>query len=417
MAASPGDLSKSRRACGSKLEGPAKVRVRRGMQGNRIARPFGQCARLYRSLIPNECGHRLLMEHQTRLVLSPATDLHATLAGGDRPHLSILKCGRSGKVKNKWISRLADVNKELLLILSIIAAAGIVNFCVAGQRLVLSFYNLPTLLAAYYFGRRRAVEAALASVLFVVWMDLMNPTVLGNGSGQVVQHLLTWSDLSIWAGFLLISAYATGSLYEMGQSRLHELQEAYFGVLQMLTHFIGNDKFTQNHSYRVSVYAVRIAEEMHLPESQIEDVRAAALLHDIGKLETSREILYKAARLSDEEMKEMRTHVDRGIGMLSPVGGSLRRVLPIILAHHDKFDGSGYHATKGNEIPIESRIITVADVYDALVSDRPYRKGVSSFEARDIIVKGAGLDFDPGVVKCFEAAFRKQKMEVPEVLV
>jgi putative nucleotidyltransferase with HDIG domain len=322
-----------------------------------------------------------------------------------------------GVKNNKWIARLADVNKELLLILTIIAAAGVVNFFVAGQRLVLSFYNLPTLLAAYYFGRRRAVEAAVASVLFVVWMNLMNPAALTNGSTQATQRLLTWSDFSIWAGFLLISAYATGTLYELGQARLRELQDAYFGVLQILTQFIGNDKFTQNHSYRVSVYAVRIAEEMRLPEIQTEDVRAAALLHDIGKLETSRDILYKAARLTDEEIKEMKTHVEKGIGILSPVGGSLRRVLPIILSHHDKFDGSGYHATKAQDIPIEARIISVADVFDALISDRPYRKGLSPFEARDIILKGAGSDFDPGVVKSFEAAFRKQRMEIPEVLV
>ena len=76
--------------------------------------------------------------------------------------------------------------------------------------------------------------------------------------------------------------------------------------------------------------------------------------------------------------------------MLEPVGGSLRRVIPIILAHHDKFDGSGYHPTEGRDIPIEARIISVADVYDALTSDRPYRKAMSPFDARDVIVKGAG---------------------------
>ena len=76
-------------------------------------------------------------------------------------------------------------------------------------------------------------------------------------------------------------------------------------------------------------------------------------------------------------MKEMKTHVEKGIGILSPVGGSLRRVLPIILSHHDKFDGSGYNATKAQDIPIEARIISVADVFDALISDRPYRKGLS----------------------------------------
>jgi putative nucleotidyltransferase with HDIG domain len=320
-------------------------------------------------------------------------------------------------VKRNWISRLGDINKELLLILSIIAAAGIVNFFIAGQRLVLTFYNLPTLLAAYYFGRRRAVEAAVASILFVVWMNLMNPTALGGNFEWKTEGLLAWSDLSVWAGFLLISAYATGSLYELGERRLNELRETYYGVLQILNQFVGNDKFTQNHSYRVSVYSTSIAAEMRLPEQQIEDVRAAALLHDIGKLEISREILYKAARLDADETQEMKSHVEKGVKLLNPVGGSLRRVLPIILAHHDKFDGSGYHASKGENIPMEARIIAVADAYDAMISDRPYRKGMTPIEGRDAILKGAGSDFDPSVAKAFESAFRKQRLEIPEVMV
>jgi len=320
-------------------------------------------------------------------------------------------------VKRKWISRLGNINKELLLIFSIIAAAGIVNFFVAGQRLVLTFYNLPTLLAAYYFGRRRAVEAALASILVVVWMNLMNPTALGGNLEWRTQGLLAWSDIAVWAGFLLVFAYATGSLYELGERRLAELRQTYYGVLQILNQFIGNDKFTQNHSYRVSVYATSIAAEMRMPEQQIEDVRAAALLHDIGKLEISREILYKAARLDDDELQEMKTHVERGVTLLKPVGGSLRRVLPIILAHHDRYDGSGYHPSKGEEIPIEARIITVADAYDAMISDRPYRKGVTAIEGREAILKGAGGAFDPAVVKAFDSAFRKQMLEIPEVMV
>jgi len=240
---------------------------------------------------------------------------------------------------------------------------------------------------------------------------------LGGAVEWRTEGLLTWSDLSIWAGFLLISAYATGSLYELGERRLNELRQTYYGVLQILNQFIGNDKFTQNHSYRVSVYATSLAAEMRLSQEQIEDVRAAALLHDIGKLEISRDILYKAARLDDREIQEMKSHVEKGISMLSPVGGSLRRVLPIILAHHDKFDGSGHHPSKGETIPIEARIIAVADAYDAMISDRPYRKGMTPNEARDAIVKCVGTDFDPAVVKAFEIAFRRQKMEIPEVLV
>ena len=319
-------------------------------------------------------------------------------------------------MKDKWLARLAQVNKELLLIFSIVASAALVNFFIEGQRLILTFYNLPTLFAVYYFGRRRAVQAAVATILFVTWVDVMHPTIL-NRSAFAGDKLLAWSDLAIWAGFLIIFAYATGTLHEHSEQRMRELRETYFGVLQILSQMISNDKFTQNHSYRVSVYATQIALELNMREDQVEDVRAAALLHDVGKLEVSREVLYKAARLTDQEMQEIKTHVERGVEMLSPVGGSLRRILPIILAHHDKFDGSGYHPTKGQEIPVEAMVISVADVYDSLVSDRPYRKGLSPFEARDTIVKASGTDFDPKIVNAFEAAFRKQRLEVPEVLV
>jgi putative nucleotidyltransferase with HDIG domain len=151
---------------------------------------------------------------------------------------------------------------------------------------------------------------------------------------------------------------------------------------------------------------------MRLSPERIEDVRAAALLHDIGKLEISREILYKAAKLTADEFNEMQKHVVRGVEMLEPVGGSLRRVIPIILAHHDKFDGSGVRPTGGESIPLEARIITVADVYDALTSDRPYRKAMPPMEARDLIAKGAETDFDPQVVTAFLNAFRRGELEL-----
>jgi len=195
----------------------------------------------------------------------------------------------------EWLNRLMKVNKELLLILSIILFAAVINFFVAGQKLVLSFYDLPTLFAAYYFGRSRAVQTALASALIVCWLNLMNPAALGGGLNGAARRLMAWSDIAIWGGFLLVTAYAMGSLYEKREKNLAELRETYYGVLQILTGVVSNDKYTQNHSYRTSVYAARLAEEMGLSEQSIEDIRAAALLHDIGKLEVSRQILYKAA--------------------------------------------------------------------------------------------------------------------------
>ena len=154
-----------------------------------------------------------------------------------------------------------------------------------------------------------------------------------------------WFDICIWGGSLILTASAMGALYDRNAARMRELRDTYHGVLMILRHFISKDAYTQNHSYRVSIYAARMAAEMGFDEERIEDVRAAALLHDIGKLDISRDLLYKAAQLNAHEVQEMREHVTRGVNLLEPVGGSLRRVLPIILAHHDRYDGSGYTDT------------------------------------------------------------------------
>jgi putative nucleotidyltransferase with HDIG domain len=307
------------------------------------------------------------------------------------------------------MGHLERVNKELWLILSMFVVALLLNHLVASQRMLLSFYSLPTLFSAYSYGRRHATLTALASVLLVVLLFMYSaPIPLKPMDIPYAQ----WIDITVWGGTLMITGYLMGTLYEHTTSQLKELRETYHGVLLILRHFISKDKYTENHSYRVSVYAARIAGCMDLSQERIEDIRAAALLHDIGKLDISRELLYKAARLTEEEFGEMKKHVDKGVKLLQPVGGSLRRVIPIVLAHHDKFDGSGYHATRGEEIPIESRIISVADVYDSLTSDRPYRKALSPFDAKEIIEKGAGTEFDPKVVAAFLAAFRRGELEI-----
>ena len=313
--------------------------------------------------------------------------------------------------------RVEEVNKELWVLLSLFAICLLVNLVVDGQRMVLSFYKLPTLAAAYYYGRRHATLTALGSVLLVVLMTWYNPVLLASvnaGSGFASTR---WLDITVWGGVLIITGYSMGTLYEHKTSQIDELRETYHGVLLILRHFIAKDTYTENHSYRVSVYAATIAMSLNLPHERVEDVRAAALLHDIGKLDVSRELLYKAARLTKEEYEQMQQHVPKGVKMLEPVGGSLRRVIPIVLAHHDKFDGTGYHPTSGQGIPIEARILSVADVYDSLTSDRPYRKAMSPFEAKDIIVKGSGTDFDPQVVAAFTDAFRRGGLEVPAVVV
>ena len=314
------------------------------------------------------------------------------------------------------LGRIEAVNKELWLLLSMFLICLLLNLVVDGQRMVLSFYTLPTLGSAYLYGRRHATLTAFASVLLVALMTWYNPVLFASGASLAipVRHVL---DITVWGGVLVITGYAMGTLYEHKTAQVDELRQTYHGVLMILRHFIAKDTYTENHSYRVSVYAATIASALELSPDRVEDVRSAALLHDIGKLDVSRELLYKAARLTAEEFGQIKEHVSRGATLLEPVGGSLRRVIPIVLAHHDKFDGSGYGPARGEEIPIEARIIAVADAYDALTSDRPYRKGISTFEAKEIIVRGAGTDFDPQVVAAFIEVFRQGALELPAVVV
>ena len=326
------------------------------------------------------------------------------------------KVGWTRKIKTWALRNVTEVNKELWLILSLLLLAAVINYLVVAQRMVLGFYTLPTLFSAYFYGRRHATLTALASVFMIGLLVHYNPDLLAETEAtQFVDG--PWYDLTAWAGILVVTAYAMGTLHEHHESRVRELRQTYHGLLLILRQFIAKDKYTENHSYRVSVYATKIASCLGLPERQIEDIRDAALLHDIGKLDVSREILHKASRLTDEEYEGMKKHVEKGAGMLEPVGGPLRRILPIILAHHDKFDGPGYPPVSGDKIPFEARIIAVADVYDSLTSDRPYRKAMSSFDAKEIILKGSGTEFDPRVVHAFLVAFRKNEIEVPEVQV
>jgi putative nucleotidyltransferase with HDIG domain len=318
-------------------------------------------------------------------------------------------------LKKSVLNQFTEVNRELWLVFSLFVIAALCNFLIANRGILLSFYTFPTLFSAYYYGKRHATLTAFASVLLVVLLTFVNPKIFEH-SGEVLSSQ-KWFDISIWGGALIITAFTMGALYDRNLAKVRELRDTYHGVLMILRHFISKDTYTQNHSWRVSIYAARIAAEMGFDEERIEDVRAAALLHDIGKLDISREILYKAARLNDHEAQEMREHVTRGVTMLEPVGGSLRRVLPIILSHHDRFDGSGYTDRTGDEIPLEARILSVADAYDAITADRPYRKGSTPYEAREILERGAGKEFDPTVVGAFVRAFRKQQMEIPDLVI
>jgi len=309
------------------------------------------------------------------------------------------------------IRQLKEANKELWLFLMMFIILAAFNYLVASDRMMLGFYVLPTVLSAYFYGRRHATLTAFASVLLVILIVYFNPRLFAE-AGPVRLIAEKWYDITIWGGTLMITGYAMGTLYEKDQARIQELRDTYKGVLLILQQFIAHDEYTEHHSRRVAEYAAKIAEYMGFDSERTDDVFDASLLHDIGKMETSRELLHRAARLTESEYKEIKRHVEKGVHFIQPVGGRLDRIIPIILAHHDKFDGSGYHPKQGEEIPLEARIIMVADVYDSMTSDRPYRKAMSPLDAKEGIMKGSGTDFDPTVVRAFLKAFQTGALEI-----
>jgi putative nucleotidyltransferase with HDIG domain len=163
------------------------------------------------------------------------------------------------------------------------------------------------------------------------------------------------------------------------------------------------DQHTHSHSYRVSILAEKIARQMGCSEEEMENIRIAALLHDLGKIGVSREVLTKVGTLTAADREHLKAHTQKAASLLKPLGGRVTELLPLILGHHEKYDGNGYHSLVGEDIPLGARIIAVADVYDALTSDRPYRKALPPFFAINEIVSNSGTHFDPRVVKSFEA--------------
>jgi HD-GYP domain-containing protein (c-di-GMP phosphodiesterase class II) len=160
------------------------------------------------------------------------------------------------------------------------------------------------------------------------------------------------------------------------------------------------DPYTHGHSRRVSRHAYRTAMCLNLPSHDIEDLRIAAALHDVGKIDLPDAILRKPGDLTEAELESVRRHPDIGADMVAAAAAPA--VSEAIRFHHEAWDGSGYpHGLRGEEIPLFARIICVADAYDAMTSARPYRAGMGRAEAVAALRAGSGTQFDPNVVEAF----------------
>jgi hypothetical protein len=300
----------------------------------------------------------------------------------------------------------AGMRQELWLLLSLFLIAFVLNSLVASHTMLLGFYTLPTIYSAYKYGRRHAVLTAFASVSLVVLLTAFNPTLFSRKVLATAHD--KWFELAVWGGILVVTAYAMGTLYENQQAHLRELRESYQGILMILQHIASNDKYSQNHPYRVSICATKIAERMELSSARIEDLRAAALLHDVDKLGISREVLYKSANITQEDFEK---HPPKaGKDENDRIGGSLRRVIPIMLSYQARLDAEGNSSGFLETMPLEARILAVADTYETLTSNNSLR--LAPQDAIENIKSRAGVDFDPQVVKSFIDAYQYGRMQM-----
>jgi len=209
------------------------------------------------------------------------------------------------------------------------------------------------------------------------------------------------SFLEALAGQTSIAIDNSGLFTEL-ENMNSRLLQAYDATIEGWAYALDlKDEETEDHSRRVTTLTLRMAKNCGMTEEELVHVRRGALLHDIGKMGIPDRILLKPGKLTDEEWGIMRKHPIYAFQMLSPIS-YLRPALDIPYCHHEKWDGTGYpRGLKGNQIPLAARIFAIVDVYDALTSDRPYRKAWTVEDTLDYISNLSGTHFDPDIVKVF----------------
>ncbi|MBY0502585.1 MAG: diguanylate cyclase [Bryobacteraceae bacterium] len=233
----------------------------------------------------------------------------------------------------------------------------------------------------------------------------------------LVANLVYLKQVAGWQSFLMVVplmywVYHSYSLYlgrlEAEKTHVEDMAGLHLRTIESLALAIeAKDQTTHDHLRRVETYAVAIGQEMELPEEQIQALRAAALLHDIGKLAVPEHIIAKPGKLTPEEFEKMKIHPVVGAQILDKVGFPYP-VVPIVRSHHEKWDGSGYpDGLKAEEIPVGARILSTVDCLDALASDRQYRRALPLDEAMAHVVRESGKAFDPRIVDILHRRYRE----------
>ncbi|MBI5655647.1 MAG: HD domain-containing protein [Geobacter sp.] len=255
-------------------------------------------------------------------------------------------------------------------------------------------YFLPPVMAAAWFGLRGACITAFAvSLLFILHAFLDWPGNYMEQANQVGELVGFW-----------VAGIVPGWLFDRQRSLLLDLANANEETLLGLVAALDlREHNTRLHSQRVREYTQLIANRLGVDEKTNREIGFGALLHDVGKIAVPDQILLKPGKLTDQEWAEMRKHPEAGYRIVKRIG-FLKNAAEIVYAHHEQFDGHGYpRGLKGESIPLGARLFMVADVFDALTSERPYRSPMTYEEAAAEIKGQSGSHFDPAVVATFLA--------------
>jgi len=260
-----------------------------------------------------------------------------------------------------------------------------------------------------------AVSARTSSPITRIWAMAIRDALFGATAQVFIGWLMAEVGLRVglWATLLFMVPLL---LARYSFTKYAETRALFFGTVSALSQAIdAKDGFTRGHADRVSRIAGAIAREMGLSERNIEEIELAGMLHDIGKIGVEDQILMKPARLDPHEQELMRRHPIYGATILKP-SESLRPLVPLVLHHHENYDGSGYpDGRKGEDIPLGSRIIIVADAYEAMTSDRIYRKAIGHDRAMEQLNRYKGIQFDPKIVRALGTLIENRGAQAFEV--
>lgn len=339
------------------------------------------------------------------------------------------------------LKRYLLLNFEQSFVLVCLTTVVLINYYLPQKISFLNFYFLPVIMAGYFMGLKRSVMGAFLCILIVVVYATLNPQLFGMPQTKIGLSL----HIAVWGGFLILAGAVVGRqheklLLEIKETRRlnTELIESNKNVMDARSTTIFGlaklaecrDEDTGAHLERIREFSKILAQELakktafkgYITQTYVHDIYQSSILHDIGKVGIPDAVLLKPARLDNEEFETIKTHTLIGGDALTAadarVSGESFLTLgkEIAYYHHEKWDGTGYpKGLKGHKIPLSARIVALADVYDALTSERPYKKAFSHDQSKQMIESEKGRHFDPDLVDVFlvcEKEFDVIRMEL-----